>query len=175
MRSIAPLLFTLLLVTCTTYDNAIVYHKNFNPGKHPLLQFSGYYSDTLGPKPNPNSAKLEQEAIKPVFFYSNGSAFSADNYEGAYKLLNVNTLQGSWGNYLITSDTIELEKFQLIENNYIRIILKGVISKDKIHWFSRKYHREDYKPVDYSVFFKPYVTKPDSTKNFTRTLPIYNK
>jgi hypothetical protein len=75
MKFIAPVLFILLIVTCTTYDNALIYHKNFKPGVHPLLRFDGYYSDTLGPKSNPHSAMETGDAIKPVFLYSNGSAF----------------------------------------------------------------------------------------------------
>jgi hypothetical protein len=163
------------MIACSTYDSAVIYHKDFYSGTNPLLKFSGYYTDTLGPKANPNSAAAQHTSIKPVYFYSNGSVFSCDNYTADYSLSNPSSLEGSWGNYLIKGDTIILEKFQKIENNYVRIIQKGMISADKIHWYTRKFHREDYKPVDYSVFFTKLDKKPDSTQNFTRTLQIYNK
>lgn len=165
-------ILVLLLVTCTTYDNAIIYHKNFRPGNHPLLRFDGYYSDTLGPKP---ASKLVENPVKPVYFYADGSAFSTDNYVAYYEMLNAKTLKGSWGNYLIKGDSIQLEKFQLTGSNYVRIILRGVISTGKIHWTGRKEHEESFKPVDYSVFYQVYSTKPDSLRNFTRTKGKYNK
>ncbi len=161
-----------LFVTCNTYDNAIIYHRNFQSGTHPLLRFDGYYSDSI---------RLTNETdfgMKPVFFYSNGSCFSTNNYTPAStvgSLVKTYRLFGSWGNYLISADTIQLEKFQLVENNYERVILKGIISKNRIHWTGRKEHNEDFKPVDYSIFFKPLSSKPDSTQNFTRTKKKYNK
>ena len=177
-----PLVFiTLLMIACSTYDSAVVYHKDFHPGNHPLLRFSGYYTDTIrfhGVNGNP------EKQVRPVFFYADGSVYAADNYFAEDKFISAANLygsgmtrivDGSWGNYLVKGDTIIMEKFQKIENNYVRIIQKGLISENKIHWITRKYHREDYKPVDYSAFFMPYKVKPDSTKNFTRTLKIYNK
>ena len=176
----SPLLFiTLLMIACSTYDSAVIYHKDFHPGKNPLLSFNGYYSDSV----RATTGTMEKQ-IKPVFFYANGSAYAADNYISEGKFISATKLygtgmtkivEGSWGNYLVGGDTITLEKFQKIENNYVRIIIKGIISKGSIHWFTRKFHREDYKPVDYSVFFTPFDEKPDSTQNFTRTLQIYNK
>lgn len=160
------------LSMCQTYDNAIIYHKNFNPGKNSLLKFDGFYSDSA-----PSSNDFNPlERVRPVFFYANGSAFATTNFTAITGMeYNINQLNGAWGNYLISGDTIQLEKFQLIENNHVRIILKGFISKDQIHWVKRKYHREDYKAVDYSIYFHPFSAKPDSTLNFTRQLPIYNR
>lgn len=164
--------FILSVAAClTTYDSAIIYHKNFNSGSHPFLRFDGYYRDSLG-------AKGAIEMWKPVFLYQNGSAFSCDNYIAFNDLennLKNKTLKGSWGNYLMTADTIQLEKFQLIKSNYTRIILRGVISEGKIHWTSRKDHNESFKPVDYTVTFHTYPLKPDSTKNFIRTKEKYNQ
>ena len=168
-------------VTCTTYDNAIIYHRNFVPGTNPLLKFDGYYSDSIPLIANDINRGMNVKAdvqVKPVFFYSNGSCFSTNNYtldSPLSNLVKTNRLFGSWGNYLISGDTIQLEKFQLLENNYELIILKGVISKDKIHWSSRKEHKEDFKPVDYSIYFHRFSSKPDSTLNFTRTKKKYNK
>lgn len=163
-------------VTCTTFDNAIIYHKNFVPGTHPLLRFDGYYTDSIPNYSDP--AGLKTKIVKPVFFYADGSAFytNANTNEPELEgLVKTSRLFGAWGNYLVDADTILVERFQKIENNFVRIILRGVISKDKIHWTSRKYHREKFKPVDYSVYFQPLSQKPDSTKNFTRTLEIYNR
>ena len=179
MKKIATLLFFLPIIffcTCQTYDNAIIYHKNFNSGTNPLLKFNGFYSDSA--PPSSNEFNVPSELVRPVFFYADGSAFATTNFNwltGMDEIVKGNRLNGAWGNYLISGDTIQLEKFQLIENNHVRIILKGIISKDQIHWIKRKYHREGYQSVDYSIYFHPYAAKPDSTLNFTRTLPIYNK
>ncbi|CAN5888228.1 hypothetical protein BH11BAC7_BH11BAC7_10520 [soil metagenome] len=175
MKFSASILFLLLIVACTTYDNAAIYHKNFKSGSHPLLRFDGYYSDTLGPKPGLQTAKYTETPVKPVYFYANGSAFSTNNYEPYYAMLNAKTLKGSWGNYLVKGDTIQLEKFQLAGSNYDRIIMKGVVSKDKIHWVARKQREENFMPVDYSIYFQVYSTRPDSLRNFIRTKGKYNK
>jgi hypothetical protein len=174
MKFIATFLFLLLIVTCTTYDSAIIYHKNFRPGTHPLLRFDGYYDDT--------TSNIQKDAnipsAKPVFFYSEGSSFSTDNHVATStlpQLIKTNRLFGSWGNYLIKGDSITLEKFQDIKSNYTRIILKGIISEKQIHWTSRSEHNESYKPVDYSIYFHPYSSKPDSLRNFIRTKEKYNQ
>lgn len=162
------LLCTLFAIKCmTTYDTALVYHKNFHSGTHPLLRFNGYYSDTLG-------ARDVADIRKPVFFYANGAVFSSDTYIPTNELKN-KSMKGSWGNYLITADTIQLEKFQLINSNYTRIILKGIISKDQIHWTFRKDHNESFKPVDYTIRFESFSSKPDSSLNFIRTKEKYNQ
>jgi hypothetical protein len=172
------ILFSLLFfcTTCTTYDSALIYHKDFVPGKNPLLQFNGFYSETSG-----DDVQFDAEPdcyVKPVFFYENGSAFATTSQLKKSTLANLvksNRLVGSWGNYLIKGDTIQLEKFQLNESNYERVILKGVVALNKIHWTSRKEHNESFKPVDYTVYFNPFSEKPDSTKNFTRTKKKYNQ
>jgi hypothetical protein len=174
MKFTAAFLFLLLIVTCTTYDSAIIYHKNFKPGTHALLRFDGYYDDTTV-----NSQKDEYApSVKPVFFYSEGSSFSTNNRVAAStlpQLIKTNRLFGSWGNYLVKGDSITLEKFQLIKSNYVRIILKGFISEKQIHWTSRKEHNETFKPVNYSIYFQPFSSKPDSLRNFTRTKEKYNQ
>ena len=170
-----PILFLfaiILFATCETYDSAIIYHKGFQPGTHSLLRFDGFYSDSALAASNEFNVPSEQ--VKPVFFYSNGSAFATNNFTWLTGM-QAAKLAGSWGNYQIEADTILLERFQKIENNYVRIILRGTISKDQIHWTARKYHREKFKPVNYSIYFRPFTTKPDSTQNFTRTLEIYNR
>lgn len=174
MKFITVLFFLVLIVTCTTYDSAIIYHKNFKPGSHTLLRFDGYYDDTTALRGNKELAS----SIKPIFFYSEGSVFSTDNSiekSTLETLIKTHRLFGSWGNYLITGDSIQLEKFQHIKNNYVRIILKGVISEKQIHWTSRKDHNEAFKPVDYSVYFQPFKFKPDSLRNFIRTKEKYNQ
>jgi hypothetical protein len=172
------IIFSVLIffVTCETYDASLIYHKNFEPGTHSLLRLDGYYSDSIPGLSEQNGIKTK--LVKPVFLYSNGSAFATNNNTSETDLptlVKTNRLFGSWGNYLVSADTILFERFQKIENNYVRIILRGIISKDQIHWTARKYHREKFKPVDYSIFYHPFSAKPDSTQNFTRTLEIYNK
>lgn len=156
-----------LLAACTTYDFPQVYHKNFQPGKNEKLRFSGYYTEVLTPN------DLQSSPVKPVFFYSDGSAFSAGKSYNS--TTPVNAMEGAWGNYRIIADTILLERFDLIANNYRRIILRGVLSSDTIHWTSRKDHNEDYKPIDYRVVFRPATAKPDSTLNWTRKRKKYNR
>lgn len=165
----------LLIAACNTYDLPIIYKKNFQPGNHSLLRLDGYYIDSLGPKPN---GALNDVYGKPIFFYGDGSALAAEmNMSNASvpSAVQNNLFKGSWGNYKIIADTILFERFHLVSSNYRRIILKGVISKDQIHWISRKDHTEDYKPVDYSVYFKNAKQKPDSTQNWTRKREKYNR
>lgn len=177
MKFLTAFLFLLLIVACTTYDSAIIYHKNFRPGSHPLLRFNGYYADTvrIAKNQSPYSDLPTAHSVKPVFFYADGSCFSANKYEAVFTVNNSTTLDGSWGNYLIKGDTIRVEKFQMVKSNYRRIILKGVITTDKIHWLTRQEHNEAEKPVDYSIDFNPSKSKPDSLRNFTRTKEKYNK
>jgi hypothetical protein len=174
MKFFAPVFFLLLLATCTTYDPALVYHKNFKSGYHPLLRFDGYYDDTTSNPQKENSGPT----AKPVFFYSEGSAFSTNTntpVSQLTQLIKTDRLKGSWGNYLIKGDSITLEKFQLIKSNYERIIMKGVVTEKRIHWTSRKEHNEAYMPVDYSIYFKKFSVKPDSLRNFTRVKEKYNQ
>ncbi len=171
MKNSTILFLLFFCTTCTTYDNAIIYHKYFVSGTHPLLRFYGFSSDTT-------SDRSLVKKYKPVFFYKNGSSFSSERYLIDTEIAagaSTNSLYGSWGNYLINADTIQLEKFQLNASNYERIILKGIISKDQIHWTSRKEHNETFKPVDYSIYFKSFSARPDSSKNFTRIKKKYNQ
>ncbi|HEU4717643.1 MAG TPA: hypothetical protein VFU15_07410 [Bacteroidia bacterium] len=164
-----------LLVTCTTYDNAIIYHKNFTPGTNALLRFNGFYSDTLGPV-EAKSAKQVTRKIKPVFFYADGSAFSTRDYQPSSSA-GLTSATGFWGNYRIIGDTILLEKFEEAEasSNLARIILKGVVHEGSIEWMARKDRNSDYQPVKYSIYFTPFAAKPDSTQNWIRTKKKYNK
>ncbi|GAB4140803.1 MAG: hypothetical protein Fur0041_16010 [Bacteroidia bacterium] len=171
-------LFIIGMASCTTFDNAEIYHKNFSPGTHPLLRFDGYYSDTLRKKNNV-SGNLSTMEVKPVYFYDNGSAFSYNNYSQA-GLINSSVQDksiGSWGNYLIKGDTLLLEKFVFNPNsgNHERIIMKGAIQEGRIIWVARKEHNESFKPVNYSMVFFPNASKPDVSGNWIRTKKKYNK
>ena len=151
------------LSTCDTCDNAVIYHKNFHPGTNALLRFDGYYSDTLS-----------HGNIKPVFLYADGSALSANNYSPGFPA-SWDESNSSWGNYLITGDSIKLEKFQHIENNFRQIVLRGVVIKDEIHWVKKDVHNEPPVAVDYSIYFVPYSQKPDSILNWTRKKAKFNQ
>ena len=167
MRKTCIILFISFIAACTSYDDAILYHKNFEPGKNELLRFDGYYSDTLGRELDADGTKLP----KPIYFYADGSVYAYDYYFSK----GDNALpEGSWGNYMIHLDSITVEKFQNIENEHKRITMKGVISKDRIRWFSRQERKHTVQAIDYSIFFHSDGSKPDSTKNYTRIWPKYN-
>jgi hypothetical protein len=142
---------------------------------NPLLRFDGFYADSAFA----SNATYPGGAVGyPVFLYSNGSAFCG---KGVFDLNEMSSkpfidkMLGGWGNYLIGHDTITIEKFEPIQNEYKRVIIKGIISKDQITWFSRKERRYAEQPLTYSVHFHESSVKPDSTKNFTRIWPKYNK
>jgi hypothetical protein len=172
MKRVLVFAAVLFLVTCTTYDNALIYKKNFQPGTHPLLRFDGYYRDV-------NSTDFTMSSrVKPFFFYTNGSVFvtekaTAEPFTEAW--IRTSEASGSWGNYKIDGDTIYLERFLLNANNYERIVLKGAISEGQIRWTKRKERGDAYQPVDYTLTFTPFSAKPDSTKNWIRTKKKYNK
>lgn len=170
------LILTLLFaVACTTYDLPVIYKKNFQPGTNPLLHLDGFYADTLGPK---QTRSLNDPYGKPMLFYANGSAYACETFvslKGAEKMISEDKLNGSWGNYKVNGDTILFERFHLVNSAYRRIILKGIIGENSIHWISRKEHKEEYKPVDYTSLYRPCAQRPDSAKNWTRTKPKFNK
>lgn len=167
-------IFTLIVIcagiACVSYDAPQIYHKNFRPGTHPLLRFDGWYT------PVTNVPGM----IKPVFFYRDGSvwfgeqAFSSTDNDVA---IGSGTIAHSWGNYQIIADTILLERFYKAEtsDNYNRIILKGIIQTDNIHWILRTADRENPDTVNYDMKFEEHKVKPDSTRNWTRTRPQFNK
>ncbi len=162
----------LFLVTCTTYDNALIYQKNFQPGTHPLLRFDGYYRDV-----NATDYTLSSR-VKPFFFYTDGSAFITERATAEpFTTTWIKTAEasGSWGHYKIDGDTIYVERFLLSASNYERIILKGTIAENQVRWTKRKERGEAYQPVDYTVTFTPFSAKPDSTKNWIRVKKKYNK
>lgn len=172
MKRIFVFTVVLFLVTCTTYDSALIYRKNHQPGTHPLLRFDGYYRDI-----NATDYTMSSR-VKPFFFYTDGSTFVTEKSatEPVTEMwVKTAEASGSWGNYKIDGDTIYLERFLLNANNYERIILKGAISKDQIRWIKRKERGEAYQPVDYTLTFTPFSAKPDSTKNWIRTKKKYNK
>lgn len=159
------------ILGCVSYDQPQIYHKNFQPGTHPLLRFDGYYTSTF-------EAKMTERA-KPLYFYRDGSVWCGES------LIHMNSVDSlirkgtphSWGNYKIDEDTITVERFFQEENtgNYNRIILRGVIQKDNIHWLTRRFHDGKGDSVNYDMKFIPHSFKPDSTLNWTRTRKQFNK
>ncbi|HLG38264.1 MAG TPA: hypothetical protein VI461_01310 [Chitinophagaceae bacterium] len=166
----------ILILTCTTYDKNLIYHRNFHPGKHALLRFDGYYADSNITIPGKGVHPL----VRPVFFYANGSAYSFiqyidfKNYEADPK---DKSLAGAWGNYKISGDTIKLERFDHNESqsNYDRIILWGLVAEKEIRWIKRKFKNESEKVIDYKIRFRQYSIKPDSTENWTRKRKSWHK
>lgn len=156
---------------CISYDQPVIYHKNFQPGTHTLLRCDGYYT--------PEWDMNMTERVKPVYFYSNGSVWFGEEL-CQYNVVNESVKKGlahSWGNYKIAGDTIYIERFQKKENsdNYNRVTLKGVISTDNIKWVQREEDRMNPVAVSYTTIFKANSYKPDSTQNWTRTRVQYNK
>ncbi|HET6992139.1 MAG TPA: hypothetical protein VFJ43_12480, partial [Bacteroidia bacterium] len=74
MKNLIVLSILFFCTTCTSYDNALLYHKNFVPGMNPLLRFDGYYTEES--KDNIESDATKDRYLKPIFFYQNGSVFS---------------------------------------------------------------------------------------------------
>jgi hypothetical protein len=161
----------ILFIACAvTYDMPVMYKKNYVPGTHALLQYDGYYYTG------------NERGYSPMFLYRDGSVWFGEmrylltylDIELAKKVPNV---QYSWGNYQIDKDTIVVERFKLFSNtnNYRRITLKGIVRKDVINWFLYQENRMNPDTVNYNSVFKSYSPKPDSTKNWTRKRPQYNK
>jgi hypothetical protein len=166
-----PLVFTVACMTmagCVSYDSPELYKKNFQPGTHALLRFDGWYLQ-------PSS---QSGSVKPIFFYSNGSVYFAEApFPASINALQMITQPHSWGNFRIDGDTILLERFYKAEtsDNYNRILMKGIVERDNIHWIFREAHREDPEALNYDTKFEQHAVKPDSTKNWTRTYPPFNK
>lgn len=158
----------ILLAGCVSYDAPHLYKKNFVPGTHELLRFDGWYL-----QPSSKSG-----FIKPVFLYSNGSVwFGEAPFSASTADAQIATQPHSWGNYRIAGDTILIERFYKAEtsDNYNRILMKGVVQRDNIHWVYREAHREDPEVLNYDTPFEQHAVKPDSTKNWTRTYPPFNR
>ena len=161
----------MFLPTCITYDPAIIYHKNFQPGTHPLLRFDGWYTPVV--------EWALYGRVKPIFFYRDGSVWfgeymmSSDDVDS----LAQTGAPHSWGNYRINGDTIELERFSngMTGNNYNRIILKGVIMQDEIEWITRTFHRNSPDSLRYPIIFQAHAAKPDSSLNWIRKKKKYNE
>lgn len=160
-----------LFYACVSYDKPLIYHKNFQPGTHPLLRFDGYYTTT--------STYLLNGKIRLVFFYRDGSVWFAEqdipaaNVDVIYSSATVH----SWGNFQIKADTILLERFVQEANtgNFNRVILKGIVKTESIQWVQRTYHKSNPDSVNYDMIFQPHGRKPDSTQNWTRTRRQYNE
>lgn len=162
---------TIAAAACISYDAPVIYHKNFQPGTNDSLRFDGYYTADWDMKMT--------ERVKPIYFYSNGSVWFGEELCYA-SVVNESVKKGlahSWGNYKIDGDTIRIERFHKAANsdNYNRITLKGVIMKDKIHFMEREEDRQNPVKTGYTVSFYADSYKPDSTENWTRTRPQYNK
>lgn len=156
--------------SCVSYDAPVIYHKNFQPGTHDSLRFDGYYY--LG----------NERGYAPMFLYRDGSVWYG---EKRYQLNFLETelakknpsIPHSWGNYKIDNDTILVERFKKIEsaNNFRRISIKGIIRGGMINWILYEENRLNPDTVNYNSIFKAFSPKPDSTLNWTRTHPPYNK
>lgn len=167
----AVFFFAVFVTACLSYDQPLIYHKNFQPGTNALLRFDGYYT--------PEWDMQMTQRVKPVYFYSNGSVWFGEEL-CQQTIVTESVKQGlahSWGNYKIDGDTVYIERFQKKENsdNYNRVTLKGVIGKDNIKWMQREEDRMNPVKVDYTTAFYANSYKPDSTQNWTRTRVQYNK
>ena len=160
-----------LLQGCVSYDNAIVYEKDYNPGSNNKLNFNGYYQD-----------RNKSDYLAPMFFYKNGSVIysglSKDTIELKERiLLNPKGFWGYWGNYKISGDTITIETFPPNINTFRqeRYLRKGIIRNDKITFFQEINRKNKVNEIDEILEFINFKTKPDSTANWIRKKKKYNK
>lgn len=164
-------LLVFVVACAVTYDMPVMYKKNYVPGTHDSLRFDGYYTS----KWDMNMT----ERVKPIYLYRNGSVWFGEEkilIDTAEEMIRKGVAH-SWGNFLVNADTIFIERFLKDEsvNNYRRIALKGVIHSGSIHWIQREENRENPATTAYSTIFITSTYKPDSTGNWTRTRPQYNK
>lgn len=155
-----------LISSCVSYDMPVIYHKNFSPGTNDKLRFDGCYIQ-----------RMQGKNVKPVFLYANGSACVAETQIDSNLVSVPDAAVYSWGNYKVNADTIIVERFYKEEagSNFNRILMRGVIGKDRIDWNLRTFHRSKPDTVSYTSHFKYAYAKPDSTKNWTRTREQYNR
>jgi len=165
------LIVSFVFTACAvTYDLPVMYKKNYVPGTHALLRFDGYYSQDLS------------DFKKPLYLYRDGSVWFAEVMimqatSDEIIAKGDRAIQYSWGNYKVDGDTIYIERFNRQENtnNYRRITLKGIIKTDAILWIQREENRQNPVKVNYETTFHATTSKPDSSGNWTRTRPQYNK
>lgn len=159
-------------VACaTTYDMPVMYKKNYVPGTHDSLRFDGYYTSKWDMEMT--------ERVIPIYLYRNGSVWFGEQkilIDSAEQMIQKG-VSHSWGNFQIKADTIFIERFLKEEavNNYRRITLKGIIHSESILWIQREVNRQNPVAAGYTTIFMPGSFKPDSTGNWTRTRPQYNK
>lgn len=163
-------LVTFITACSVTYDLPVMYRKNYVPGTNSLLHYDGYYTQELG------------DFKKPFYLYRDGSVWFAEVMimnatSDATIAKGDGSIQYSWGNYKVDGDTILIERFNKQENtnNYRRITLKGIVQTDAIHWIQREENRMNPVAINYETKFHPTTSKPDSTGNWTRTRPQFNK
>jgi hypothetical protein len=144
----------------------VIYHKNYSPGTNDKLRFDGCYLQ-----------RMQSTNVKPLYLYKNGSACFAENQVDSNLIGLSNAILYSWGNYKVIADTIFVERFYKEDagNNFNRIIMRGVISENRIDWNLRTFHRSKPDTVSYTSRFKAATFKPDSTQNWTRTREQYNR
>lgn len=173
MKLFIPISFIIFssLQGCVSYDNAILYKRNYDTGNNSELKFNGFYQ-----------ANNQNEYLAPIFFYKNGSVvfsgLSRDTIElKKHILLNPKGFWGYWGNYKISGDTITIETFPPNINTFRqeRSLRKGIIRKGIITFYQKINRNSQVYQIDEIVEFKNFETKPDSTANWIRKKKKYNK
>jgi hypothetical protein len=138
----------------------MIYSKNYDPGKNPLLKFNGYYCNRLK---NIATSNGSGEFIYPVFFYADGAVVFLGAVKDSALKKTVSDQQkvwGYWGNYLISNDTITIETIGSYAGSFqhIRHISKGVIKEDSICLFSEIDRAGASRKVIEVIHFTPFDT-----------------
>ncbi len=170
----------IFFASCETYDKAIIYHPNYNPGQSKMLRFDGYYSDTLKRDFNEYERRYFKTYIVPDFYYMDGTCMLGGiltNMDTVASHIKKGWSIGEWANYKISNDTIYIEWFDHDHASVglHRVYITGIILPDKIY-FPTQVTREGGTPRSaYYTFFHQYDLKPDSTENWIRKNKFYNK
>jgi len=169
-----------LMVSCLTYDKAIIYHKGYTPGENNNLKFHGFYSDTLV-RPTYDADKFA--TIMPLFFYGDGSVVYCSIFKDTNSLkrqLEKKIQSDQWGNYRIIDDTLEVESFwyYAVRGKKERLIWRGLIRNGSIYFYEEVDSDGNARQFAEQIRFVPFVPlsiKPDSTKNWIRKSKRYNQ
>lgn len=162
-----------LLQGCISYDNAILYKKNYKQGNNNKLKFNGFYQ---------SEKENYENYLSPIYFYADGSIIYTGLIKDTLEVkkmiqLNPKGVWGFWGNYQISNDTITIETFPPNINTFRqeRYLKKGIIKENKIIFYQSINRTGGIGKIDETINFINFKAKPDSTANWIRKKRKYNK
>jgi hypothetical protein len=170
--------FLVIILLSCTYDRTLIYHKDYDPGKHSELRLNGFYSTTA----EIVTEQGRRTFIQPVFFYNDGSVIFMGNHPDTSDLrlrisTNPKAVWGRWGNYQISGDTIKIESLVSFQKRFhhTRYTQVGLVMSDGIHFLYHFDKKGNITADDYTVHFTNFNIKPDSTSNWIRTKRKFNR